>query len=72
MSDRVSVIDAAVGKLQCEVERQQEQIDNLTKMVESLIIASLHDEIERHEDRADEERDDDNERRDSVYPVFWR
>ncbi len=64
MSDRVPVIDAAVGALQGKVERQQEQIDNLTKMVECLIVASLHDEIERDKDRADEERDADNERGD--------
>ena len=75
MSDRVRVIDEAVGELQCEVEKQQEEINRLTEMVQSLVVSKFYEEkvtkepfsaaeIERHHRRCDAERDADNERGD--------
>ena len=51
MSDRVSVIDAAVGELQSTVERQQEEIDRLTEMMEmwNRFVADLHGKFEKDE-----------------------
>jgi hypothetical protein len=75
MSDRVRVIDEAVGELQCEVEKQQEEINRLTEMVQSLVVSKFYEEkvtkepfsaaeIERHRRRCEAERDADNERGD--------
>ena len=69
MSDRVRVIDAAVGALQSEVERLTERLDKLEgKFAFWFCNSELSDqeleEIARHHRRCAEERDADNERGD--------